>query len=174
MVFGSAMKDLLTKGRGKFRNLLLVGCACSGKTFLFDPLCALYKTFVNPAVDKYAWVGSKESEVIYLNDFRWSSALISWKDLLLLVEGHVVHLPAPKNLHSRDICIDNDIPIFATSSAPIVYYGRNGQIDERETEMMSVRWRVFELNRNIPQAEQKDVSPCPRCFAELVLLDEQF
>ena len=48
VVFYSALKELLTKGRGKFRNVLLVGCACSGKTFLFDPLCAMFKTFVNP------------------------------------------------------------------------------------------------------------------------------
>ncbi len=43
---------------------------------------------------------------------------------------------------------------------PIVYHGRNEQIDERETEMMSVRWRVFEFTRKIPQADQKDLSPC--------------
>ena len=174
VVFGSALKDLLTKGRGKFRNVMLVGCADSGKSFLLNPLCKLFKTFVNPAVDKYAWVGVEEYEVIYLNDFRWSSALITWKDLLLLLEGHTVHLPAPKNQYSSDVCVDNDIPIFATSSRPIVFYGRNGRIDERETEMMSVRWKVFELNHAIPEKEQKEIEPCPRCFAELVLLDEDF
>ena len=79
IVFGSAIKDLLMKGRGKFRNVMLVGCANSGKSFLLNPLCALFKTFVNPAVDKYAWLGAEEHEVIYLNDFRWSSALITWK-----------------------------------------------------------------------------------------------
>ena len=83
-------------------------------------------------------------------------------------------LPAPKNQYSSDVCIDTDVPIFATLSNPIVYYGRNGQIDERETEMMSVRWRVFEFTRKIPQEEQKDLPPCPRCFGELVFLDEQF
>ena len=134
----------------------------------------MFKTFVNPAVDKYAWVGAGEHEIIYLNDFRWSSALIAWKDLLLLLEGHIVHLPAPKNQYSNDVCIDTDIPVVATSKEPIVYHGRNGRIDERETEMMAVRWRVFELNKKIPEEEQKDISPCPRCFAELVLLDEDF
>ena len=116
VVFGSALKDLLTKGRGKFRNVMLVGCADSGKSFLLNPLCKLFKTFVNPAVDKYAWVGVEKYEVIYLNDFRWSSALITGKDLLLLLEGHTVHHPAPKNHYSSDVSVDNDIPIFATSS----------------------------------------------------------
>ena len=174
VVFGSVIKDLLMKGRGKFRNVMLVGCANSGKSFLLNPLCALFKTFVNPAIDKYAWVGAEEHEVIYLNEFRGNSALITWKDFLLLLEGHIVHLPAPKNQYSSDVCIDSDIPIFATSSGPIVYYGRNGRIDERETEMMSVRWRVFQLNHAIPEEEQKNLVPCPRCFAELVLLDENF
>ena len=45
---------------------------------------------------------------------------------------------------------------------------------ERETEMMSVRWRVFEFSRKIPQEEQKDLPPCPLCFGELVFLDELF
>ena len=46
---------------------------------------------------------------------------------------------------------------------------KNGAIDERETEMMSVRWKVFYFNRQIPQTEQKEVSPCPACFARLIL-----
>ncbi len=140
-VFASALKELLTKGRAKFRNLLLVGRTCTGKTFLFDPLCDLFTTFVNPAVDKYAWVDAEESEVIYLNDFRGSPEMISWKDYLLLLEGHIVHLLAPKNQHSSDICIDTDIPVFATFKEPIVYRNRNGQLDERETDMMPVRCR---------------------------------
>ena len=112
---------------------MLVGCADSGKSFLLNPLCKLFKTFVNPAVNKYAWVGVEEYEEIYLNDFWRSSALITWKDLLLLLEGHTVHLPAPKNQHSSDVCVDNNISIFATSSRPIMY-GRNGRINEQETD----------------------------------------
>ena len=158
VVFASGIKRSFDQGKGEIPNFL----------------CLLFKAFVNAASGKYAWVGAKESEVIYLNDFRWSSTLISWKDFLLLLEGHIVDLPAPKNQCSSDVCIDTDIPIFATSSNPIVYHGRNGQIDECETEKMSVRWRVFEFTQKIPQADQKDLSPCPRCFGELVFLDEQF
>ena len=82
-------------------------------------------------------------------------------------------LASSQNQYSNDVCIDTDITIVATSKEPIVYHGRNGRIDERETEMMAVRWRVFELNKKIPE-EQKGISPCPHCFAELVLLDEDF
>ena len=92
-VFGSALKDLLTKGKGKFRNVMLVGCSDSGKSFQLNPLCKLFKTFVNPAAEKYAWVGVEEYEVIYLNDFRWSSALITWKDLLLFLKATLCTFP---------------------------------------------------------------------------------
>ena len=153
---------------------MLVGCTDSGKSFLLNPLCKLFKIFVNPAADKYAWVGVEEHEVICLNDFRWSSARITWKDLLLPLKGHTSHLPTPKNQYSCDVCIDSDIPTFGTSSRPIVFYGRNGRVAERETEMMSVRWRLFELNHAIPEKEEKEIEPCPLCFAELVLLDEDF
>jgi len=35
--------------------------------------------------------------------------------------------------------------------------------------MMASRWRVFEFRRQLIQQEQKDVSPCTRCFAKLLL-----
>ena len=42
--------------------------------------------------------------------------------------------------------------------------------DNRETEIMDVRWKVFEYHLRIPQYEQKNIIPCPRCFAELIFL----
>ena len=35
--------------------------------------------------------------------------------------------------------------------------------------MMTVRWKVFNFNRQIPQAEQQEVAACPTCFAKLIL-----
>jgi hypothetical protein len=82
----------------------------------------------------------EEREVIYLNDFRRNSTLITWKDFLLLLVGHIVHLAAPTNQYSSDVCIDTDVPIFATLSNANFYYGRNGQIDERETDIIWFVW----------------------------------
>ena len=42
-------------------------------------------------------------------------------------------------------------------------------LDDRETEMMAVRWRVFGLHPQIPESEQRNITPCGRCFAELIL-----
>lgn len=94
---------------------------CSGKTFLLKPLELFFNTFTNPASDKYAWVGADSAEAISLNDFRWSRELIEWKSFLLLLEGDRVNLPAPKNHFAKDVCIDSDVPVFATSKGIITY-----------------------------------------------------
>ena len=105
-----------------------------------------------------------------MNDFRWSNELIVWKDLLLLLEGQTVHFPAPKSQYLKDICLENDTPVFATSKGEIEYIGKYNSRDERETEMMQARWRIFHFTHQIPKEEQKEIVPCTRCFSELVLL----
>ena len=67
---------------------------------------------------------------------------------------------------------DHDVPIFATGKSRITYVGRYQSTDERETEMMSVRWKVYELFQQIPEHEQKNIPPCGKCFAQLVFLGE--
>ena len=136
MCFAAALRELIEKGRGKFRNLMIVGPANCGKTFLLAPLQVIFRTFSNPANDKYAWLGVESSECIFLNEFRWSSELIAWKEFLLLFEGQQVHLPSPKNLYAKDISIDHDVPIFATGKSRIRFFGRHNATDEREDEMM--------------------------------------
>ena len=171
-VYADAIRRSLSLGRGKHRNILIIGPANCAKTFIIKPLELIYKVFCNPANDKYAWVGADLAEVIILQDFRWSREAITWKDLLLLLEGETVKLPAPKNQFAADVVIDKDTPIFATSKSHIVYTGKFNSTDERETEMMSVRWKVFEFKYQFSEQEQKCVSPCARCFAELTFLGE--
>ena len=78
--FTTAVKNLLEKGRGKYRNLLIVGPANCGKTFMLKPLKEIFNTFQNPATGSFAWIGVEESDIILLNDFRWSEKVISWQD----------------------------------------------------------------------------------------------
>ena len=170
VVFAYALRELLTKGRGKFRNLMIIGPANCGKTFLFTPLQKIFRAFSNPANDKYAWLGAEKAEVLFLNDFRYSQEMIAWKEMLLLLEGQTVHLPAPKNLYANDIAITSDIPIFATGKSRIKYIGRSNTTDEIENEMMDARWRVFEFHHQIPKALQKEMVPCKKCFAKLALM----
>jgi len=171
-VFADRVRTLLSAGRGKLRNIIITGPANCGKTFMLRPIEKLFKTFSNPANDKYGWVGADKAEVIFLNDFRWSSELIQWNEMLLLLEGHTVHLPAPKNHFASDVCIDEDTPIFATSKSAIKYIGRYNSTDEQENEMMAVRWHTFQFTKQISVDEQKDVEPCAKCFAKLLLIGQ--
>ena len=142
------------------------------RTFLLLPLDKIFKAFCNPANNKYAWIGAEELEIIFLNDFRWTPELIPWERLLVLLEGGPVHFPTPRNHFVKDIKFDKDTPIFATSRGEIKHCGKHNVSDERENEMMVVRWKIFKLHQQITEAECKEVPTCPRCFSELALLAE--
>ena len=145
-----------------------MGPANCGETFILDPLRVIYNTFLSPATCSYAWLGVEDREVIFLNDFRYTPAILPWNDMLLLLEGHFVHLAAPKTTYARDNEFTSDTPVFATSKSPIVFI-KGSSIDERETEMMDVRWRKFHFFYQIPISSQKTVTPCGTCFAHLIL-----
>lgn len=166
--FARAVHELLEKGRGKYRNVMITGPANCGKTFLLNPLNKIYSTFTNPASSTFAWVGAESCEVIFLNDFRWSPQVLAWNDMLLLLEGQTVHFPAPKCHFTQDITFDADTPIFCTGKQEI-FLVKGGSIDERESEMMRVRWMVFRFNFQIAEKDQRVVPPCSKCFAELIL-----
>jgi hypothetical protein len=166
--FCTALYIALKKGRGKYQNIFIHGPANSGKTFILSPLKIIYHTFCNPATGTFAWLGAEEAEVIFLNDFRWSQAVIAWADLLQALEGDTVHFPAPKNFCKRDIELNKDTPFFATSDAPLLLI-KGGSVDHANTEMMQVRWRFFHFWKPIPRSDQISLNPCASCFAKFVL-----
>lgn len=163
-----AIYTALNLGRGKYRNIFIHGPSNCGKTFMISPLKTIYKAFVNPACGTFAWVGAETAEVVLLNDFRWCPAIIAWSDFLQILEGDSVHLPTPKNFLMKDLVFDKDTPFFATSDAPITLV-RGGAVDSINTEMMSVRWRAFQFTYQVKESERRELTPCNRCFAELVL-----
>ena len=171
-IFASYIYELLTLGRGKFRNLMIYGLSNCAKTFILKPLKNIFggKLLDNPANDKYAWVGAEKAEVILLQDFRFSKDVIAWKDLLLLLEGETVKLPSPKNHFAKDVVIDSDVPIFATNKSPITYKGPFNVEDERETDMMNSRWRIIKFKHVFEEKDQRKVKPCGSCFAKLILM----
>ena len=91
---------------------MITGNANCGKTFLLNQLNLIFNTFCNPASGSFAWFGVQNAECILLNDFRWSPQVIPCHDLLLILEGHVEHLPAPKTNFAKDISLTSDTPIF--------------------------------------------------------------
>ena len=65
---GNAIKNALINARGKGHNIMIVGPANCGKTFILKPLCDILNAFVNPACGTFWWVGVEEAEIIFLND----------------------------------------------------------------------------------------------------------
>ena len=128
----------------------------------------MYRSFVNPATSTFAWVGAEQAELLFLNKFRESPQVIPWHDLLLLLEGEPVHLPAPKTHYAQDILLTSDTPIFATSSSELQFI-KYGVLCDTETEIMKVRWKAFKFHHRISESQQRSISPCGRCFAQLVL-----
>ena len=83
---------------------------------------------------------------------------MEWNEFLVLLEGHTVHLPAPKNHFASDICIDKDTPFLATSKDVIKFIiGKYNTTDEIENDMMAVRWHVFNFAQPIACHKRKDM-----------------
>lgn len=169
--FRGAVAGAIRNGRKKYNNIMLTGRSNCGKTFLLKPLRLIFgsKLFENPPRDKYGWQGVQGAQIICLQDFRYNKEVISWSDLLLLLEGETVKLPAPKNHFAEDIVIDsaNDIPILATGPTKIAYslFSPDHHV---ETEMMTSRWKIFELTHVFAKENQRDIAPCGHCFAKMI------
>ncbi len=114
-----------------------------------------------------AWVGIQDAECIFLNNFRWSAQLIPWHDLLLMLEGEVVHLPAPKTHFTEDIQFIKDTSVFFTSKRPLIYI-KKGVVNDRETQMMAVRGRVLYFNYQTLQEKQLNILPCKRTLQKML------
>ena len=170
--FAGAIHDGLQHGRGKYRNIFIHGPANCGKTFLISPLKCIYECFVNPASGSFAWVSVEEAEVVCSTISDGNHPLYHGVSFLQVLEGDVVHFPAPKNFMRRDIVLEKDTPFCATSDAPLTLV-KGGCVDRVNTEMMEVRWRMFKLHHQIPKNEQKRIKPCDTCFAKLILQNDE-
>lgn len=172
VIFADAVRTLLIAGRSKFNNLMILGESNTAKSFILQPLDVLFDCFLNPAADKYAWVGVNDKECILMQDFEFTEKLITWKSFLLLLEGAKLHLPAPKNQQAKDEFFVTDIPVFATSGVKIEKVDRANRLDIMATDMMDSRWKYITFTHIFSKHEQVVTPPCGVCFAKLVLTGE--
>ncbi len=63
--------------------------------------------------------------------------------------------------------LDKDKPIFSTTKRPLIYI-ENDVVDDRESQMMAVRWNTIYFNYQIPQHQQRNVAGSARCFTDLL------
>jgi hypothetical protein len=162
--YASALCNLLQNGRGKDRNLLLVGPTGSAKSFLLMPLHNVFpETFANPAASSFSWIGADECSIIFLNDYRWNTKRfegnIEWGTFLRLLEGATCDLPAPMNTHTKHIKIKTDVPIFVTSPRMFQWYAMDPQeprteIYDKEDEHIKKRYKLFQFSHTIPMNEK--------------------
>ena len=183
-VYAHAFRTLLQKGRGKHRNIILVGEHDCAKTFLIDPLPTVFPhSFSNPASSGFSWLGVDTAQAILLNDFRWKplslkGGVIEWDTFLRMLEGAETNLPAPMNSFTKHIRLTSDIPIIATSSGEVKFYINHPdepQSHRHATEngMTESRWKVFHLRHQFKEEDKvKDVPKCGHCFSQLVMIGE--
>ena len=168
-VFPAAVRE---KGRKKHLSIFLVGPSNCGKGSILEPLEQIFNCFTNPGQGKYAWIGLDEAEVAYISNFCWSKELISWQELLDLLEGAPCKLSRHKSVFATELHIprSNAIPIFTTGIHPIEYVRAYGLKDQRETAMMDSRWRMFEFSPQIPNNDIQEIPACSKCFYNLVMV----
>ena len=180
VTFANALKKSILKGREKDANVLLYGPGDCGKSFILKPIIKILPlVFTNPANSQFAWKGAETSNLIFLNDLRWSplekkDGFISWSKFLNLLEGFEEQLPAPMNQASNMVTITKKMPIWATSNGPILYWERNRNElvtpqHKRENEMMSLRWNTFEFSHQYGADEKVECQDCCSCFAKFIL-----
>ena len=131
-----------------------------------NSLTEVFKCFVFPASGTFAWVGAEKADVIFLNDLRRNDKLIPCADSLNLSEGLPIHIQAPKTHFAEDILWGVKTPILATSSTQRRKYD-GGVVNEKETNMMRVRWNYFEFCK--PVTNSKVIKSCGHCFARFIL-----
>ena len=73
--------------------------------------------------------------------------------------------PPAKNVCSRDLELNKDTPLFATSDGPLLLI-KAGAIDSLNSCMMNVRWRFFHFWNQIPQEKQQELILWGRRFAK--------
>ena len=173
--FCSDILECLEKGRGKGRNLMIIGGTNRAKSFMFMPLLHIYNCFVCPSGGTFNWVGAHDKEVLLFNDIRYEGNMegdrrfMQWRMFLNLLEGAPLNIEMPKNHYAADIEWVNKQPIFATSDNKIVRV-LNNKVDKEETSQMDERWKYINFTHQFDKSTIKyDLVHCPRCFAELVL-----
>ena len=74
-IFAAAIRELLKRGEEKPKRDYSWPCKL-WQSFLLNLLNKIFSTFTNPAMTSYAWVGAELTEVIFLNDFRWTPEIL--------------------------------------------------------------------------------------------------
>ena len=74
-MFETAVRKHLTSVRGKYWNIIIVGPSKCCKSFMLKSLESIFKTFANPAADKYSLVRVNDTTIIRYDMIRYSKTI---------------------------------------------------------------------------------------------------
>ena len=92
--------------------------------------------------------------------------------LLLMLDGHLVHFPALKSHNAKEIVFKIDTPVCISPEKQLLWL--RSSLDDKESgigtwSMTAVSWKIFRFHALIPHKRQKKISLCRKCFAILIL-----
>ena len=170
MELTAAIHESLDRGRVKGGCVTLCGQQGNeGKSFILRPLLQVFgekKVFQTPSASSFPLLGIEDSRIIFWDDYRFSTQVLSISQQLLLLEGAGVVVARPQNLHRGHLTYTGDSPIYITTletdlcPKPGIMLG--------DFEMLMKRLRVFRLHHVL---QEPDVSlwPCGPCFSQFIL-----
>jgi len=159
----TAILEALLLGRAKQRNIFIVGNTNRAKSFCFKPMALVYATFKPPDTGSHQLADLKGSEVVWLNEFEYDPAFLSWRKLKDFLEGEPVKVAVPKT-QGANYTFDDDAPVFGTAPGPIEHPKQPA-----ETEQMMSRVRYFVFEHFFDPGTCPDIKPCARCWARWIL-----
>lgn len=61
--------------------------------------------------------------------------------------------------------------MICNNKRPVIFI-KNRAVDDREEEMMAVRWKIISFDHKIPKEKQRKVPACAKCFVPLLGVKE--
>ena len=164
----------LEKGRGKPRNIFLIGPTTCGKSWIIKPLSEIFRPYLIPDDGSHQLEAIFDCELIYLNEFEWTPDWLKWAHLKKLFEGEAISVGRPKT-RGMNCDYTGDAPIIGTCSAPIQLFikqGRNAVLNRYETDQMVSRVTYIYFTHSLQRGAESDAIDCKvcrRCAAQLYL-----
>ena len=152
-----------------------------GKSVFLKALLSVFgahHVFLTPDKTNFPFLGLHGKKVVFLDEWRFNDAIISFPSQMQWFEGSHLTVSRPQNIQgtSGHMRYEGTAPIFATTkAADLKLLEELAQIDaatglprNAEASMMMRRLRVYHFNTRIAKPEQ-DAPFCACCFAKLVL-----
>ena len=169
--FQRAVFTALAHGRGKLRNVFLMGPTTCGKSFLIKPLSQIFKVYKIPDDGSHKLENVLDAELLYLNEFTWSEKWLSWAFMKSLFEGEDIMVARPKN-RGGNVLYQGDAPVIGTCPSRIQMFARHGHhvcLNEYETQQMDARVRYLMFSQPLAPHAVVECPVCMRCAARLYL-----